>query len=271
MSEGTASISLEIPGVKLQVHHGAEHGLCKATVKVMVEALDARDDKARRQIFRYICVGAHAEGVASVVCQPALVAEHVGIEDEILALTLLVADAGSQVASRVPVSRELPWLGHVDAEVGIVSVAGEARFDVELFGEGVPHSRGKGAGASKNQRATERECADPDLSAVVEILSRQRLCPVQLERLQNAGIETDAGNERLEGRRLTRPSQGNVGENHLGAIDDLLSLLEPARPVAGVDALIATGDVGAERKVDRLGKRELGDEADAGGELVADL
>src|SRR6185436_14475259 len=147
-----------------------------------------------------ICVGAHAESVASVVGQPALVAEHVGIEDEILALTLLVADAGSEVASSVPVRGELPWFGHVDAEIRIVSVAGEPRFDVELFRKGVPHSRGKGAGPGKNQRPTQRDGADPDLSAVVEILSRQRLRPVQLERLQDTGIETDAGDERLECR-----------------------------------------------------------------------
>ena len=55
------------------------------------------------------------------------------------------------------------------------------------------------------------------------------------------------------------------------SINNVLTLLDSARPVARVDALIPAGDVGAERKVERLIYRELCDETDAGSELVSNL
>src|SRR5207244_10028415 len=96
-SIGRASISLEVPGVKLQVHHRAEHRLGEAAVKVTVEALYARDYEARRKIFSNIGIGAHAERATTIVRQSALAGKCQRVHDEVLSQTLLIAHSGSQI------------------------------------------------------------------------------------------------------------------------------------------------------------------------------
>src|SRR6185503_4068150 len=70
--ERTASISLEIPGIELQVHDCTDHSLRETAVKVTVEALHTRDHEARREILGDIGVGTHAESATTVVCESAL-------------------------------------------------------------------------------------------------------------------------------------------------------------------------------------------------------
>src|SRR3954468_16201185 len=86
-----AVVSLEFPGIKLQMHYRAQNSLGEVAVKVTVEALDAREYKAGRKIFGNIRISAHAERAASIVREAALTRESERIDYEVLTLTFLIA------------------------------------------------------------------------------------------------------------------------------------------------------------------------------------
>src|SRR6266550_6736281 len=113
------------------MHHRAEHGLREATVKVTVEARDARDHEARGKVFSDVGISAHAERAAAVVGETALACERERIDDEVLSLTLLIAHPGTKVATGVPVSRQTPWLRNVDAEIRVIPVAAQSGLRIK--------------------------------------------------------------------------------------------------------------------------------------------
>src|SRR5205823_5992822 len=101
------------------------------------------------------------------------------------------------------------------------------------------HGRGEGSGTRKYQRATYRISSDANFSAIVDFLTEQRLGAVDLAGLEDASVGIDVRDYGLEGARLARPSQRQIREYDLSTIHDLLTLLDSARPIPGVDALIA--------------------------------
>ncbi len=110
---------MHLSAKELQMHHGAKHSLRELTVEVLVEALDARDDKARREILGDIGVGGEAECTPALVAQSALAANGERVENKVIAVSVLIADASSKIAAKLPVTRKLPGLGNVNADVGV--------------------------------------------------------------------------------------------------------------------------------------------------------
>ena len=140
-----------------------------------------------------------------------------------------------------------------------------------MFRERIADGRRERPRAGKYQRAADRISADAYLAAIVDIVTEQSLGAVDLAGFEQASVGTDVRDYGLEPGRLSRPTQRQIRKYDLRPIDDLLALLDAACPVPRIDALVSARQIGTEGKVERLINRELRDESDAGGELIADF
>jgi hypothetical protein len=103
----------------LEVQHGTQNGLGKAAVEVLVKACDSRHDEARREIFGDVGVRAETERPSSIVAQATLPADGEWVENEIVAMGVLIADARAEIAARFPRRWKGPRLGDFDVDVGV--------------------------------------------------------------------------------------------------------------------------------------------------------
>src|SRR6186997_733735 len=183
----------------------------------MVEALHARDDKARGEVFRYICISAHAESVSAVVGETTLQIQSERIEHKIASLTPLIADARSQIAAGIPIGLQLPRFGDVDAEIRIIAIAIQTWLHIELLRQGVADVGGERTRPCKDQCAIQRPGADTNTAVIVDRIVPHELRAGSLPGLQDARVDADVRDQRLESDRLPSPAKCDVWKDDLGA------------------------------------------------------